>query len=74
MNQPGYKGPTNLHHFTVHEFNEALYFAMREYSNYVNFSQIENATYGFFMDEILKETGRDQHWSFTKDKYGKDKR
>ena len=55
VNEGNYDGPTNLHHFTVHEFNEALFFAMREYSSYVNFSQIENATYGFFMDQILSE-------------------
>ena len=56
MNQKNYnKKATNLHHFTVHEFNEALYFAMKEFSSYVNFSQIENATYGFFMDQILSE-------------------
>lgn len=55
VNEKGYEGPTNLHHFTVHEFNEALYFAMREYSSYVNFSQIENATYCFFMDHIISE-------------------
>ena len=28
----------NLTHFTVHEFNEALYFALREFSSYVNFA------------------------------------
>ena len=55
VNQYGYDGPTNLRHFTVHEFNEALYFAMREFSSYINFAQIENATYGFFMDQILSE-------------------
>ena len=38
VNEGNYDGPTNLHHFTVHEFNEALFFAMREYSSYVNFS------------------------------------
>ena len=26
---------------------------MREFSTYVNFSQVENATYSFFMDRIL---------------------
>ena len=55
VNQEGYRGPTNLTHFTVHEFNEALYFAIREYSSYVNFSQVENATYTFFMDAIISE-------------------
>ena len=34
----GYEGPTNLTHFTVHEFNEAVFFAIREFSNYINFS------------------------------------
>ena len=55
VNQEGYEGPTNLTHYTVHEFNEALYFALREYSSYVNFSQVENATYTFFMDAIINE-------------------
>jgi len=39
----------------VHEFNEAVYFALREFSNYVNFAQVEAATYNFFMDQLLAE-------------------
>jgi len=39
-----------LTHYTVQELNEAIYFAMKEFSSYVNFSQIENATFHFFMD------------------------
>ena len=33
-----YEKQRNLTHYTVHEFNEALYFALREFSTYVNFS------------------------------------
>ena len=55
LQDENYKGPTNLTHFTVHEFNEALYFATREFSTYVNFAQIEAATYHFFMDDFLRE-------------------
>ena len=55
MNDPEYEGETNLTHFTVHEFNEALYSALREYSSYVNFAQVEAATYGFIMDKILQD-------------------
>jgi len=50
-----YEKQRNLTHYTVHEFNEALYFALREFSTYVNFSQVENATYSYFMDNILRE-------------------
>ena len=56
--EPEYEGPTNLTHFTVHEFNEAVYFAMKEFSNYVNFAQVESATYNFFMDQILDEQNK----------------
>ena len=56
--EEGYEGPTNLTHFTVHEFNEAVYFAMREFSNYVNLAQVESATYNFFMDQLLDEANK----------------
>ena len=39
-------------HFTVHEFNEALYSTLCEYNSFVNFKQIENATFYFFMDNL----------------------
>lgn len=56
--EQGYNGPTNLTHYTVHEFNEAVFFALREYSSYINFSQVEHATYHFFMDNFLLEQNK----------------
>ena len=49
------KSPTNLTHFTVHDFNEALFSAIREFSSYVNFAQVEHATYSFLMDRLIEE-------------------
>ena len=28
---------------------------MREYSSFINFAQVENATFGFIMDSIISE-------------------
>ena len=59
VTDPNYEGPNNLWHYTIHEYNEAIFFAMKEYSSYVNFSQIENATYNFIIDELLRESYAD---------------
>ena len=45
-----------MRHFTVHDFNEALYSSLREFNSFVNFSQVENATFGFIMDSLAEET------------------
>ena len=47
---------TTMKHFTVHDFNEALYSTIREFSSFVNFSQVENATFGFLMDSLAEES------------------
>jgi len=56
-------------HYTIHDFNEALYSALREFSSFVNFTQVENATFSFVMDNIVSEInfenkGRDRAQRF----------
>ena len=59
----------------MHEFNEAVYFAMKEFSNYVNLAQVESATYNFFMDQLLDEQNRARKKPLEpiKDNFGKQK-
>ena len=55
--KPGVKveQKTTQRHYTIHDFNEALYSTLREFSSFVNFAQVENATFSFVMDNIVSE-------------------
>lgn len=55
--KPGIKKDTKStqKHYTIHDFNEALYSTLREFSSFVNFVQVENATFSFIMDNIVSE-------------------